>query len=280
MRFTLYILIAALLLAAASGYRLYQSHSPLGAKLASIVAPGDSQVVDCTALVKQQPLVLLVLGQSNAGNHGTLVQTGDEPVAMLAGNTCVLANDPLPGATGTGGSIWRHLPAVLSPQFAGRKVLLSIVAVDATTIDDWTLPDSPLAKRLARQLNALQQRGLQADFVLWQQGEADARINTSTEAYLNGLRRLAAALAHEGTRVPVLLARSTVCRSPPNANIRQAVERATSAGIIFAPGPDTDLLLGEGFRRDGCHFNDRGLKEAARAWVTMLQQAMSSTVRP
>jgi len=275
-RLLLIFFLGVALLVAYRGYRHHQLQNSLDTRLSSIVAPRPEQVVDCAPLIQQRPLILLAIGQSNAGNHGTLVKSSDAPIAMVVGADCVVADDPLPGATGTGGSIWRHLPAILSQGLAGRKVLLSVLAVDATTINDWTKPGSRLASRLVDQVQALQQRGLKPDFVLWQQGEADARINTGSVEYQQGLARLAALLDKAGTQAPVMLARSTVCRAPPHAAIRSAIEQATAAGgnPRFVLGPDTDLLLGDAYRSDGCHLNEGGLKLAAEAWAAVLNHRL------
>jgi len=189
----------------------------------------------------------------------------------MIGANCLMANDPLPGATGTGGSIWRHLPAMLGSELAGRKVVLSVLAVDATSIDDWVRPGSAIGQRLAGQVLELHRRGLSPDFVLWQQGEADAQNGTSASQYLNGLQKLASLLEKAGTQAPLLLARSTVCRSEPSKMIRSAIDRATQTTPHFVAGPDTDLLQGDTYRHDGCHFNAVGQRAAARDWAAALK---------
>ena len=128
------------------GYRQHQDDLALKAKLAMTVAPRSSDFVDCASFTDQKPLVLLALGQSNAGNHGSLSASADAPVLMMIGTHCLVANDPLPGATGSGGSIWRHLPTMLGNELAGRKVVLSVLAVDATSIDDWIRPGSAIGR--------------------------------------------------------------------------------------------------------------------------------------
>lgn len=278
-RLLLVFLFGLALLLAYRGYRHYQLRNSLDTRLSSIVAARPEQVVECAALAQQRPLVVLALGQSNAANHGTLFKSADAPVAMLVGSDCVLTNDPLPGGTGTGSSIWRHVPALLSKELAGRKVLLSVLAVDATTIDDWTRPGSKLAIRLIDQIHGLQQRGLKPDVVLWQQGEADARINTSSTKYQQGLIKLAALLGEAGTQAPVMLARSTVCRTPPHAAIRFAIEHTVAGKPRFVLGPDTDLLLDEAYRSDGCHLNELGLKLAAEAWAAAIKNTVAPDLR-
>lgn len=263
--------LALFLLAGGWAYRFYWPHNEIDTRLLSIVAARPEQRVDCAALVRVKPLVLLALGQSNAGNHGVFAKSEDAPIALMAGADCLLASDPLAGATGTGGSIWRHLPGALAGDLAGRKVLLSVLAVDATSIDDWTRPGSRLATRLVEHVKALKQLGLMPVFVLWQQGEADARLGTSAAEYQQGLTVLATLLDQAGVKAPLVLARSTVCRSLPNEAIRAAIEQtvATTPGN-FILGPDTDRLQGDTYRSDGCHFSQAGLKQAAAQWAAVL----------
>lgn len=268
----LIFVLALFLLAGAWAYRFYWPHNGIDTRLLSIVAARPEQRVDCAALVRAKPLVLLALGQSNAGNHGAYAQSEDAPIALVAGVDCLLADDPLPGATGTGGSIWRHLPGALAGDLAGRKVLISVLAVDATSIGDWTRPGSRLALRLMEQIQALKQLELLPDYVLWQQGEADARNGTVAAEYQRGLASLAAMLDQAGVRAPLILARSTVCRSLPNEAIRAAIEQTVaSMPGKFVLGPDTDQLQGDSLRSDGCHLSQAGLKQAAAQWATVLR---------
>lgn len=264
--------LALFLLAGGWAYRFYWPHDGIETRLSSIVAARPEQHVDCAALVRAKPLVLLALGQSNAGNHGAYAPSDEPPIALVAGADCLLASDPLAGATGTGGSIWRHLPGALAGDLAGRKVLITVLAVDATSIGDWTRPGSRLAKRLVEQVKALKQLGLMPDFVLWQQGEADARNGTVAAEYQRGLASLAALLNQAGVQAPLVLARSTVCRSLPNEAIRAAIEQTVATTPdSFVLGPDTDQLQGDTYRRDGCHLSQAGLKQAAAQWASVLR---------
>ena len=60
------------------------------------------------------------------------------------------------------------------------------------------------------------------DFVLWQQGEADALDGIGRTGYVNALGELRSALDENGATAPILLAYSTTCRSVPNDAIRAA----------------------------------------------------------
>lgn len=261
--------LAGLLLVggAAWAYRQHREQNRMDARMALIVPAGAQPRADCAGWARQKPLVLLALGQSNAGNHGTPGAVAEPAVALAVGTACLWADDPLPGATGSGGSIWRRLPAALRPALRGRPVVLSVLALDASSIAEWTQPQGALNRRLGAQVAALKQAGLAPDYVLWQQGEADALKQTGTAAYLHALQRLAAQLDAAGTQAPLLLARSSRCRSAPDPAIGKALEQAWASSPRFLPGPDTDGLLDDTARSDGCHLNAAGLQRAAQAWA-------------
>lgn len=67
-----------------------------------IVLIGKHTEVPCVEVAATQPLVLLALGQSNAGNHGALPSHAAESVTLIAEGKCIRATDPLPGGTGQG----------------------------------------------------------------------------------------------------------------------------------------------------------------------------------
>lgn len=279
MRLSIWIFAGLTALVLLYGCQRQESRNSLDARVASITTIRSSEMVECAPIAQRRPLVLLVLGQSNAGNHGAMSASSRAPVLMQVGPRCATANDPLPGATGEGGSIWRHLPALLEPELAGRTVLLSLLAVDATSIHDWTRLDSVIAKRLVAQIEALRRNGMSPDIVLWQQGEADARAGTTADQYLTGLQQLMAILGRTGTPAPIMLARSTVCRSQPDAAIREAIDRAVKSNPRFLLGPDTDLLDGSRYRYDGCHLNPYGLRMAAGAWAVSLKPQIAQMLR-
>jgi hypothetical protein len=247
----------------------------LQARIAAIQpAPPDARSEPCAEWRAQQPLVLLVLGQSNAANHGEAGMPPPPPLRVVHEGRCLWASDPLPGGTGEGGSIWARLPPRLAAQLPepmrARPVVLALLAVDATPLRDWVRADSPLRARLLQTATALRASGLAPDLVLWQQGEADARDNTLPLQAATALNDFADLLADTGIGAPWMLAQSTLCRSPPHAALRETVQRQTAAGRRFVPGPDTDQLSGATMRRDGCHFSAAGLNAAADLWAAAL----------
>lgn len=245
----------------------------LSLKLDKIVRVDTEPLVSCAAIAAQHPLVILAIGQANAGNHGARAADADVPIALIADGKCIMAVDPLPGGTGTGGSIWYRLPrhlAKLMPQKSHRPIVISVLAVDATGIDEWIDEASPIRAHLAQQIKAMQTLGLAPQLVLLQQGEADARNGTTESTYAAGLDKLASILDQAGVTVPLVVALSTVCRSEPNAAIRNAIEAKVAANPRFIIGPDTDYDIHAGLRSDKCHFSAEGLNRAAQLWSQTL----------
>jgi hypothetical protein len=245
-------------------------NNKLAIKLEKIIRVDGEAIVSCEKLAAQKPIVILALGQSNAANHGARGIDADVPVALIADGKCVMAVDPLPGGTGVGGSIWYRVPRHFAKLEPRRPIVMSVLAVDATSINDWTNEKSLLRERLSQQLKSMQALGLAPNFALWQQGETDASSGTSQADYSAGLDKLAGILDEEKINAPLVLALSTVCRSEPNAMIRAAIEEKVVSNPRFQLGPDTDYDIHEGLRSKKCHFSSEGLDRAAQLWASTL----------
>lgn len=265
-------------------------------ELAQRITDTSSSVRCSLEHIHGAPLRLLVLGQSNAGNHGPRRAGGDAGPAlqMQIGSQCVLAHDPLPGASGDGSSIWTRLPPMLNQALGGspglqRSPQIALLSLQSTTLDDWSRPSSPLNQALQEELSSLRAANWVPDLVLWQQGEADALSGTSADDYIRGWTRLLAQLQAAGVHAPVLLARSTHCeRATTGAGdtaqrqaararaIREAIQTLTQQQPQLRLGPDTDALAEPRLRRDGCHFSGPGLEAAARLW----SEAIAATLQP
>ncbi len=247
--------------------------------LASVVPVQDQADVDCARLRDGKPLVLLVLGQSNAGNHGSRPSAApDSALNLVSPQGCRRVSDPLPGATGRGSSIWSRLPAALRSRGDDRPLVLGLLALDGLHAQPWADPRSPVHSQLFKLVAAMQQQGLPPRFIVWQQGEADARRGTPPADWQATLQTLATQLAATGLSAPILLARSTVCRSEPAAALHAAAAALERQDARFLPGANTDTLLAPRFRHDGCHFSTDGLAAAADLWadrLTLLEQRSS-----
>lgn len=221
--------------------------------------------VDCASLVRDETKVIMVLGQSNAANHGERAGPITSGVHSFHLGQCFQARDPLPGATGQGGSVWTHLaPRFLDPPRV-RSVLLVPMAVTSTSIAQWNAHPA-LVDGLAQTVEALRVEGFLPDLVLWHQGEAESFKGTGAEDYRDGFARWLHRLRQLGVDAPVWVARATRCQQLRNDAVRaqQAALPALFRGVHA--GPDLDALFDPSHRHDGCHFSVVGLEAAAQAW--------------
>lgn len=276
--------VVAVLLCVVVGLGVYQwritdirSHDSLDRRFADIVQADEKSRISCQALRDAKPLVILILGQSNAANHGEFGR--GEPRYLIHGESCFLTDAPFPGATGKGGSIWAYLPGNLVVQGRTRPLAISIVAVDATTIAEWTTEQGPLWQALTNQLRALATLGLVPSLIVWQQGEADAKQGTNGLVYADGLRKLADHPEIRLSGAHIAVAQSTICRSPRSWALNAAVVDLVARDPRFVGGADTDMLNESRFRIDGCHFSQEGLSEAAILWTRTFVSELSSNSR-
>ena len=236
--------------------------------------PGDE--ISCAALQAERPLVVLVMGQSNAGNHGGFdpAIAAAKPIRVLHEGRCYFSHAPLPGATGSGASLWPLLEQELAgragPAWLQRPRVYAVIAVESTRIEVWSSDDTSVNRAWRAQLGKLRAAGWQPALVLWQHGEADAKAGTGAAAYVDALLKFSAAVREAGGgAAPWVAARSAYCDGADRTEMHQAWQTLSSQPGGYLPGPDTDSLLGPD-RRDPCHFSADGLRHAARLWADAL----------
>lgn len=265
-------LVAVLVATALKGRakaRLHEAH--LQAKLAGLQLARASERIDCDRFRSERPLVLLILGQSNAGNHGEPATDVGEAIRVMDAGKCSISTDPLPGATGSGGSAWSLLPKKLVAMGIEQPIVLQILAVDGSSMADWVRSDSVLHQRLRHLLAQNAVAGLKPDLVLLQHGEADAKSGTPPQRYVEQLAVLAHTLERSDVRVPIMLALSTRCRSMPSVAYHQALRALAGQDKRFVIGPDTDTDTDVQLdRTGGCHWSLSGRDRVAALWSTAI----------
>jgi hypothetical protein len=227
--------------------------------------------------------IFLVLGQSNAGNHGAECYAPKHEVFSLnfLDMKCCPAIDPLGGASGAAGSVWSRLGDRLIGEGLFERVLFVPLAFGGSFVKDWA-PGGAFNRRLALALSRLRaclgERMLDFTGVLWQQGEADANHTTMpTSVYRQRIHEIVASLRAYDVYSPFFVAVSTLCEAGPHpCNNHDEIRRAQLslpdpvAGILA--GPDTDRITGSG-RSDGCHLSAEGLATCADIWFDVLRDA-------
>lgn len=235
----------------------------------NIFEPPAESAIDCPLSTLQRPLTLLILGQSNAGNHGEPLDTDtvSTPATFFNNGRCFLTAGPAPGATGRSGNPWVLLAPELT-KATGRSVILSVLAVEGSQIRDWVEPGE-LRSRLANTIGALQKSGFSPDFVLWQQGEADSMAGTTRSKYAERFNALVSFLRENSVSAPIIVALSSRCGDSDGKAVRSALTLVSGQNKNVYTGPDTDSL-GDAYRWEKCHFSSSGLRAVADLWLKAL----------
>lgn len=242
--------------------------------------------------------VFVVAGQSNSANHGEERQKpASNRVTAFSGTRWQPANDPQPGATGSGGSFLPPFADALEAMFQ-VPVGLVAVGVGATSVREWLPRGTRFARpptltgnvrqldsgewesrgtlfsTLSTRLKQLGPQGFRA--LLWHQGESDANQKDATRTLPgDSYREFMEVLIRESRRaagwdVPWFVAQVSyhTPEDPGSPDIRAAQEALWKAGLAL-PGPDSDALTGD--LRDGggkgVHFSGKGLRVHGAKWA-------------
>lgn len=234
---------------------------------AAVIVDGERAQASCAPWREAGTEVWLALGQSNAANSGAERFAGRDGVGTFDGTGCEPAADPLPGASGDGGSVWIPLANRWAADGRAARVLIVSRAEGATHVAEW-LPGTKLFARVARTTEGLRRQGLRVTRLLWHQGEADAVTGTSGESYERDLKKVIAGLRAIGIDAPVHVAVAGRCREFHSDAVRAAQAAVVRAGIAKR-GPDTDVI-GMDQRHERCHFDATGQRRAAALWFEAL----------
>lgn len=211
----------------------------------------------------EQTFVLLALGQSNVANYGFPRGASGAGAYAFATSGTFACVDPLPGADGEQGSVWTRWATMRRERNPDQHVMIATIAQGSSYAADW-LPEGRHADRLTKTVKSLQSKGYEIDSVVWHQGETEAwERGTDGSVYASQVRKVIQLLRALDVNAPVLVCQTTRDRDGrQNENIRKAQASLWSANENVWPGPDTDAL-GDDYRADGVHFNERGFREFA-----------------
>lgn len=239
-----------------------------------LVSPPTPKIVVPCPAQDDSTLVLLLIGQSNAGNfHGQRHASahGDRVLNHFDGR-CYVAESPLLGTSGNQGEAWTRLGNRLVSSGRAGRVILVPAAIAASPVARWQA-GGDLNAMLLEVLAELRQH-YRVTHVLWHQGEQDWFDRTASEEYSGRFVSLVESLRAAGVGAPVFVSVASRCGPDPAWSPDNAVAAAQRAlpdpqRGIFA-GPDTDRLLGYLDRHDGCHFAGSGVEKFVEAWVGLL----------
>lgn len=239
-----------------------------------LTGKGESETVDCPAQ-DARTAVFLIVGQSNAGNHGgqlTLSAYGSKIVNFFNGR-CYVASSPLLGSTGTWGEYWTETANQLLHSGRFERIVLVPTAVAGTSIARWSA-SGELNLMLRYTMDRVAATGFTITHVLWHQGETDAAIGMHEEDYRSHFRSFVESLRGAGVSAPVYASIATKCLVIGPYSQLNPIARAQAAlasiGFGVQAGVNSDELLGKVDRYDGCHVSGSGTSKMAVAWAKLL----------
>jgi len=224
----------------------------------------------------EHTMIALTFGQSNAGNRGQKPYTSrNKNVLVYAEGRLYHARDPLPGATGPGGSVWSILGDMLIDSNFFKKVIFIPIAIGSTTIECWAHGDC--FTKLKKTLNDLSSKKIKLTHVFWHQGESDNLNNTSRQQYKNDLSILLKTFRDNNQQADFYVSIASYHNEAitKHLGIDMVIQHAQKEFIkennkVFR-GPDTDKLIHAIHRWDAVHFSAYGMKLFAAQWLQAIR---------
>jgi hypothetical protein len=207
-------------------------------------------------------LVIVTGGQSNSANANSSPSASQPGQGAFDwyGGACYVSQDPVPGATGTKGSLWPEIGVDLA-QRLDRPVLMIHGGIGGSQIADWLDDRSGYLASLTTQIAGARAAGFEPDLVLWHQGETDAARHPDRKALAGRLGALMDRLLTELPAAEVYLFQASKCvgrkREEGVEAVRAAQKEIAASRQMVVAGFDTDSL-GNDYRWDTCHFNSLG----------------------
>jgi hypothetical protein len=229
---------------------------------------------------RSRTAVIVTLGQSNIGNHGSgrYVARGRVDNFNLYDGKCYHAEDPLLGASGDGGNVSTRLGDKLIDVGLFDRVVVAPIAMGGTVVEQWS-EEGMFNRRIPVLIRRLYDAGLDIDFILWQQGEGNPGAGDNFgRQYRKNLLEVIRTFRKYGVNAPFFVALCTRCGPEPHPNadnIRSGQKGAVNRAIGVFLGPDTDSI-GIEHRHDLCHFDETGLDMAASLWLEVIANHQSS----
>lgn len=231
---------------------------------------------------RSRTAVIVILGQSNAANHGAGRYAAKHRVDNfnIYDGKCYHAEDPLLGASGDGGNFATRLGDKLIEDGLFDRVILAPIGMGGTTVEQWA-DEGMFNRRIPVVIRRLYDAGLTADFILWHQGEGNPGMgDRGGRQYRKNLLEVVQTFRRYGVDAPFFVALATLCGGPhQNAeNIRAGQSGAVDPSARIYQGPDTDII-GTEHRWDKCHFDETGLGLAATLWLEVIAEFQSARAK-
>jgi len=229
--------------------------------------PGK-KVMDCPAATNRTAAILII-GQSNSANHAGqrfASEYGDRVVNYFEGK-CYVAASPLLGATGDRGESFTLMANELMQHKVFDRVVLIPAGVTDTPISRWQ-PGGDL-NAMMRNTIAQAEKQYHVTHIVWHQGERDFKQKTSADQYKRMFDGLTADLRRLAPQAKIYISLASRCGDAQDWSAGNAVVEAQRGSVdpahnIFLVA-DTDSLIEQKDRYDGCHFGYSGQEKFASA---------------
>lgn len=211
---------------------------------------------------------ILIFGQSNAANYSSKLNSTVHEIYTYYNGKILLAKDPLKGASGKKGSVWIPFSELIIEEDDIEAVLLVNIAEGSSTVFDWS-NQGKYHKKLLNILLKLKKDQIIPNYILWQLGEQDNQIQTSTYNYKNYCKEILDVFRSNRLDSPILISITSYnpnAINPLNENIRNAQKEIIIENENVFSGPDTDKFIDIKDRYDGIHFSGFGNAKLANAW--------------
>ncbi|MFT5108333.1 MAG: hypothetical protein ACI9UA_003977, partial [Pseudoalteromonas tetraodonis] len=211
--------------------------------------------------------IFVTAGQSNSANHspGGYVPADDRVSARNAatGSTWVHASDPIPIASGGGGSVWPRLGDQLAATL-DMPIGFIAVGVGGSQVSSWVPGAGNYNNRLRPAVQSLPADGFRAG--LWHQGESDSIAGVSATTHASRLNSMISqSRIDAGWNIPWY-----ICEASWHGSATHAKQEAVVAGQRLAVHGDPLTFLGE--TTDDMHIKGSGLHFDVPRQIERVQQ--------
>lgn len=226
---------------------------------------GIADTVDCGSVYSENTLVIFTAGQSNAANSVDTVYLPTNNVVTVYNGKCYIGNDPLLGASGTGGSVWTRFADKVIDKGLYDNVMIIATAVGGSASFEWT-PFTSNYDYAINQYHMAEDAGIKINMILFHQGESDVLYGTLKDQYIYNINSMIGGMRFNGVDAPIYIAQTSYCMGDESSEIISAQRDIVDMNDNVFSGPNTDMI-DPSLRHDGCHFNDEGAKIHADMWI-------------
>ena len=237
------------------------------------------EISSCEQIPRENLMVALVLGQSNAADFGQTVGPkagtayAENVFTMRSNGNCEQLRDPISWVSteygGYAGSVWSRLGPKLVANGSFDNVLIISVAHGGVRVKSYlpgsVIADTALHDLMLQAIDAIHAKNFTITHILWHQGESDTYVGenklarfpydyflheTTTEEYIRDFKIMLASIRDRGVTAPIYPAVATACPGGQGYDEQLPSDRIRSAqmalGLMHAGTGQEDLDIWPG----------------------------------